>query len=203
MASLIRGPSIGVFVPTIQGIKYGFLTNNEKFKKYGDDLFGQTEFEAQQGVVFGCNTPKPRRASKKFKDGRVSSFIDFNKAASLKKAKWRVTVNEKSPKIRTAGEFITVCVETPFVFKYAWNLRKGNLNIFKDFGVKKAEPNDILVFGTTLKPPRATQETTFGTITTFIAPNAADMKKASDKGFSVTGLDKRWTNNGIPIIPII
>jgi hypothetical protein len=201
MASLIRGPSIGVFVPTMQGIKYGFLTNNAKFKKYGDDLFGQTEFENQAGVVFGCNKPKPRRASKKFKDGRVSSFIDFNKAASLKKAQWRVTVNEKDIKIRTAGTFITVCVDTPFNFKYAWNLRAANLNIFKDFGVKKPAANDVLVFGTNLKPPIATQETTFGTISTFIAPNAADMKKATDKGFTVTGLDKKWRQDGNGILP--
>lgn len=192
MASLIRGPSIGVVVPTMAGIQYGFLTNNAKFVKYGNTEFGQNEFVAQTGVVFGCNRPKPRRASKKFKDGRVSSFIDFNKAATLKKAQWRVTVNEKGSKIRTSGTFITVCVDTPFNYKYAWLLRAGNLNIFKDFGVKKPAANDVLVFGTNLKPPIATKETTFGTISTFIAPNAADIKKATDKKFNVTALDKRW-----------
>lgn len=190
--SLIRGPSIAVFVPTIQGLKYGFPTNNVKFTEYGDPLFGQIAFEAQAGVIFGANSPKPRRASKKFAGGRVSSFIDFNKAATLKAAKWRVTLSEKRGKIKTSGTKITVCVNTPFAYKYAWYLRATQFDTFSPFGVEQPQPNDVLVFGSKLKPPKATRETTEGTISTFIAPNSTATNAAAAAGFTVEGINELW-----------
>jgi hypothetical protein len=187
-----RGEQVLVYVPvTVNNYKYGFKTNDKKFKGVGAAL-GQKTALGVVGVFYGANSPKPGTARKVDKTGTISSYFDQNKAKELQKEGWILLSSGSSQGIRTSGLAVTVAVDTPFGYKYAWNITKAEVPLFSPFGVEVPTDADKLVFGSYPKPPRATKRTSTGSTSSFIAPDLAVMNQANLAGFSVTAADPDW-----------
>jgi hypothetical protein len=186
-----RGEQVLVYVPvTVNNYKYGFKTNEKKFNAIGATL-GQKLADVP-GIFFGANSPKPGIARKKEKNGSISSFFDIKKEKTLKKEGWLLSATGTTKGIRTSGLAITVCVDTPWGYKYAWNITKAELPLFQPYGVEVPTDSDKLVWGSFPKPPRATKREAKGTSSSFIKPSQATATLANNANFSVTSIDPRW-----------
>lgn len=165
-------------------INYGF---NSGLKDTDRAAFGQTviDFAAPPAkLVFGANSPKPYRASKRETTGYTASFCSHDKVATLRTAGYSIT-NFKS---RTATK--TVLSKTYVVdiggIAYAWiapNFPSGLTDEdLTALGVQLATASDEdLVFGASMpKPARYSKEITGGAgegtnrVTVFIDPTKED-----------------------------
>lgn len=142
-------------------IAYGFLTNASAGDRTTLGHNPVTGVVAK--LVFGCNKPKPGRASK----GGTNSFYDISKATALRTAKWRLT----SPKVSqpsSSGRSKSVYVTIDGV-KYGWKVPsttyaalaadRAALGIIDATSTMK----DVAFGCRQPKPPRARREVTTGT----------------------------------------
>ncbi|BFM38904.1 hypothetical protein [Synechocystis sp. LKSZ1] len=186
-----RGERVKVYV-TLNDKKYGFLTQQEGHNTHKAAL-GHTAYAGAAGVFFGCNSPKPPRATYDGSENTFSSFCSTNKVSALKKtAGW--TVNDKTGRrgVKTSGRTRTVYVDMPGGWKYAWNLPTSELDIIGTLGIVQASGADAadLVWGVQdPKPPRASRKTAAGTQSTFAKPQASVLDAAAAAGFTISGVD--------------
>ena len=191
---ILTGPKDKVYVP-IGTIKYGYYMDSNSFNSFGATLGILTAAGATQ-VFFGCNSPKPPRASKK--DGGVtqSSYYDIAKAKQLAAAGWKLSSAPRRKAVKVSGAAITVCVDTPYGAKYAWNIPAGRETATLELGATKPAANDTnLVWGAEPKPPRATKKNASGiSFSTFCPPTQTAIDAAVALGYNVEGLDGDWLN---------
>lgn len=185
-----RGRQTNVYVP-FGVLKYGYKMNQKRFASIGKTL-GILDADGVGGVFFGGNSPKPPKATKDEPTGIISSFFDTAKSRALEKAGWTINAGGNKRGIRTSGRAITVCVDTPFGYKYAWNTTAAEVAETLALGATQPSASDNLVWGSFPKPPRAKIRTNAGTFSTFIPPNQASLDAAVGKGYTVTGLDPEW-----------
>ena len=141
------------------GIRYGFLTNIDA----GDgSALGHADAanRDQQGLVFGANSPKPARATRKRAAGTTSSFIDWNSVAAARQSGWSVGKGSlrrggQTPKTR-------VVAVTFQGITYAWNMPLDTYNNIgagdrQTLGIRDTQTGDTdLGFGAdSPKPPKA------------------------------------------------
>lgn len=187
-----RGEQVKVFVPiTSNNYKYGFKTNKIKFNAIGAEL-GQKSVVGETGVFYGCNKPKPGVARKTDATGSRSGFYAPKKAKALKDAGWDLSSTGSLPSIRTSGLSVTVAVDTPWGYHYAWNITAAEFDVFAPVGVFKPTDADKLIFGSYPKPPRASIKQGGGRTSSFIPPIQASIDAARAAGFSVTSPDNDW-----------
>lgn len=139
-------------------IRYGFLTNIDAAD--GATLGHQDANAAVAGLVFGANSPKPARASRKRATGTTSSFIDWNSIPAARAAGW----STGKASIRRGGTTAKsrVVAVTFNGITYAWNMPLDTYNNIgaadrQTLGVRDTDTNDTdLVFGAdSPKPPKA------------------------------------------------
>lgn len=171
-----------VFVEPFQGtpVKYGFPSNV--------DAAVATACGHQQitgdvvGLVFGANSPKPGRASRKNAAGESqSSFYDFAVYFQLIEDGWSVSLPKRKRGGTTArGRSVYVTVNG---IKYAWNMTNRQAQRIGDLaglGIEQATNNDTdLVFGASQPKPPSARKVEVGeggtdVISTFVDPTRAD-----------------------------
>lgn len=192
----LRGAQEKVFVPIRGGslaLKYGFKMNKAQFASIGA-ILGIDVALGEAGVFFGANSPKPPRARLKTATATQSGFYDFVKADTLAKAGWELTSSPGKTAIRTDGKAVTVAVETPRGYMYAWNIAKADKALAISLGAEVPTDPDLLVWGSFPKPPRAVKRDASGSQGTFCPPTAAAVAAATAAGFSVQGVDGDWLN---------
>ncbi|MBD2571349.1 hypothetical protein [Anabaena lutea] len=191
-----RGEKVPVFV-VFSGLNYGFQGTERILKKYGG-LLGQKLSGATPGVFYGCNSPKPPRATiaetegkeNTFTGSRVSSFCSADKVDSLKKANWVITKAGTIRGIKQAGVTRTVHVEMPGGYNYTWNLNKEELTHVQLLGIELTTGStDNRVWGSSPKPPRASIIIQGQRTSTFIKPQGSVIDKAIAAGWSISGVD--------------
>ena len=192
-----RGNRLLVYVDMDNGLKYGFQTQQSIHLAY-KEILGQTTYGGAQGVFFGANSPKPRRASKEFATGRVSSFCS-SKAATvggLRADGWQLSGEKRNRGVKLSGKTRTVFIDMPGGYKYAWNLTRAEVSeATSELGVKLAtgSEND-LIWGSTPKPPRAQKQTAEGSVSTFSDPSEAAGIAAAEAGWTVGSFNPNDTS---------
>lgn len=184
-----RGEKTEVYVD-FSGLKYGFQTHKSFHEQYKSEL-GQTAFKGAVGVFFGCNSPKPNRATKELENGsKASSFCSTDKIDSLRQAEWVITASGSNIRgIKTSGATRSVYVPMPGKYNYAWNLTASETEHMGILGIQQASgTTENLVWGSTPKPPRASKRTGGSTVSTFIQPRQAIIEAAISAGWSVSGV---------------
>ena len=185
-----RGNKVQAYVTFKSVLKYGFQINESFHETYKSEL-GQTQFAGAVGVFFGCNSPKPNRASKLSATGTASSFCSSASEKSLQKAGW--TINSRGSNIRgikTAGLSRTVYIPMPGGYNYAWNLTAAEISVIEELGIQEAEADTAnLIWGSTPKPPRASKKEASGSVSTFIQPKQSIITGAVEKGWSIKGIN--------------
>jgi hypothetical protein len=163
-----------VSVTPFQGstLRYGFMTNIDAAQS--TQLGHQAVTGTVQGIVFGANSPKPARASRRFATGVVSSFINAGTIATARGQGWRVGKG----RLRRGGSTLKASrVYVTFqTIRYAWELpndvaaKIGNLG---QLGIQSSTAADTnLVFGAQRpKPPRATRVVGEDRVSTFFDPS--------------------------------
>jgi hypothetical protein len=193
-----RGNKVEIYVPIDGGLKYGWVGSEKVLKTYGLVL-GQAPATGVPGVFYGANSPKPntaRRSEESTTGGqaqnngsRVSSFCAKNKINELKKAGWKIIPTSTIRGIKTSGVTVTVYVEMPGGYNYAWNYDSTEQEYLPILGITKASAStENLVWGSFPKPPRASKEIGGSQTSTFIEPKANTVEKAVAAGWSVTGV---------------
>lgn len=108
-------------------ILYGFLTNCKAATSTACGHIAVDPANLPQNIVFGCNAPKPGRASRLNADEYDGSFYDWNNYAALKADGWRLS----KPFVRlpkTTSRSLTVYASTNSTgtangpIKYAWTM---------------------------------------------------------------------------------
>lgn len=186
------GPKQKVFVP-VYGMKYGFLMDKNSFGSFGGQL-GIKDAAAEGSVFYGANSPKPPRAVKLENGVSQSGFYDIAKAKTLANAGWKLSSAGRLKSIKTSGAAITVCVDTPYGKKYAWNIPSNRKNIATELGAEVPTDPTTLVWGAYPKPPRAVKKDNGITIGTFCPPDQTSVDAASALGYTVEGIDGDWFN---------
>jgi len=140
-------------------IRYGFLTNIDS----GDSqILGHQDAAAagQGGIVYGANSPKPARASRRRATGTTSSFIDWNSITSARQQGWTTgKANIRRGGSTARGRVVAVTFQN---LTYAWNMPLDTYNNIgagdrQTLGIRDTDENDTnLVFGAQYpKPPKA------------------------------------------------
>lgn len=184
-----RGAQVKVFVP-LEKFKYGWRCNQVKHTAIGA-AFGMSLAADETGVTYGANSPKPPIATSK----TVSSFCDPDKTDDLKKAGYIVNAGGRKRGVRLVGKAITVFVDTPIGYKYAWNMFAADVPEAIKAGVQAAAAGEKdLVWGSFPKPPRAfiSLGDGKGNFSTFVPPTSAGVTAAAAAGFTVEGIDPDW-----------
>jgi hypothetical protein len=164
-----------VHVQPIQGlqIRYGFATNIDQAQS---TQLGHTALTgaAPNGYVFGANSPKPARASRRFATGTVTSYISSTVIQQARTQGWAVG----KAKLRRASNTAKsqTCLVTFRGIKYAWQMPKETaqkIGSLQALGIRLATAADTdLVFGANSpKPPRATRRVGEDQISTFYDPS--------------------------------
>lgn len=191
----LRGPQEKVFVPIIRGatFNYGYKMNKAQFNSIGSTL-GIKIALGEPGVFYGADSPRPGRARLKTATGSQSSFYDQRKADSLAKAGWQLESAPRTRAIRNYGNSITVAVDTPRGYMYAWNITKADKDIALSLGAELPTNANLLVWGSFPKPPKATKRDATGSKSTFCPPTQQAIEAAIQAGWAVEGLDGDWQN---------
>lgn len=186
-----RGKRDPVYVQ-LRNFKYGWLMNSRTFGQVGSQFQIKSAGD-RIGVTFGANSPKPPVCTIVKATGNTSSFCDPRKVKALKEAGHLVQVFRRERGIKTSGKSITVYVDTPLGYKYAWNMHAPDVPEATKAGVKAATPGDRdLVWGSFPKPPRAFKRTEAGSFSTFCPPTEAAVTQAVANGFTVEGIRIQW-----------
>ncbi|ACC80346.1 hypothetical protein [Nostoc punctiforme] len=185
-----RGNKVQAYVIFKGSLKYGFQINEGFHETYKSEL-GQTTFAGAVGVFFGCNSPKPNRASKLIATGNISSFCSSASEKNLQKAGWTITSKGSNIRgIKTAGLTRTVYVPMPGGYNYAWNITAAEISHAEELGILEAAGDTAnLIWGSTPKPPRASKKDASGTVSTFIQPKQSIITGAVEKGWSIRGIN--------------
>jgi hypothetical protein len=196
-----RGTRVKVHVK-LGSLQYGFLTQEAGHEQH-KAILGQTAYTNAAGVFFGANSPKPPRAtfngsavssSPEAASSSFSSFCGTDKVKDIKKtAGWTVQEKTRRRGILNSAKSVTVYVEMPGGWKYAWNITKSDLDLRTDLGFVQAGAQDAaeLIWGVdSPKPPRAVRKNANGQIeSSFIKPQASVIDAAAAKGWTVSGID--------------
>lgn len=185
----LRGNQVRVFVIIGNALKYGYKTNEKRFKAVGGEL-GQSLAAAETGVFYGADSPKPNTATKLQKTGRISGFFSDSKRATLIRSGWLVNSSGRIRGIKTSGLSRTVCVNTNNGYKYTWNTQEPEVAL--ELGAEIPTSTDNLVWGSFPKPPRATKRTPEGSQSTFCPPTQTAVENATAQGWTVEGIDGEW-----------
>ena len=183
-----RGPRRIVFINFL-GLNYGFATPLEATR---GNVLGHTEYTgAEAAVVFGVNSPKPNRAYLDTGSRTFSSFVAPDKEDEARKAKWRIVRNGRRRGAGRTMKTVTVALEMPGVqWRYAWRMDTADFTTHgKVLGLEEASGANTLVFGGSLKPPRATKTENGQTTSSFIAPKASVIEAAVKAGWAVSGIN--------------
>lgn len=173
-----RGSKRKVYVTPYQGtnLRYGFATNIDAAQSA---QLGHTELNGPNpaGYIFGANSPKPARASRRFATGIISSFIDVGSIVAARAAGWSVGRGKRrGASSTTRSKTVYVTIDG---VKYAWQLpaaTEASIGGLATLGIQVAtNTDDDLVFGaSTPKPDRAKKTVINGAevdiITTFFDP---------------------------------
>jgi hypothetical protein len=193
-----RGEKVEIYVPINGGVKYGWVGSERVLKTHGTVL-GQSAAIGEAGVFYGANSPKPntaRLSESTVSGGKVqssgsvvSSFCATSKINELKRAGWKIIPSSSIRGVKQAGVTITVAVEMPFGYRYAWNYDSTEQEYLDDLGIEKVTQNgNDLIWGSFPKPPRASKIINGSQTSTFIKPSAATIERAVERGWSVTGV---------------
>jgi hypothetical protein len=167
--------------------------NKAQFSSIGGVL-GIKDALPEPGVFYGANSPKPPRATLRTATATQSSFYDVAKADTLAKAGWLLTRAGKTRGIKTAGKMVTVAVDTPRGYLYAWNITVGDKDMAIELGAEVPSNANLLVWGSFPKPPRASKIVGSGRASTFCPPSPTAIENAVTEGYTVEGLDGDWFN---------
>ncbi|MGG6293798.1 hypothetical protein ACQ4M4_05180 [Leptolyngbya sp. AN02str] len=169
-----------VFVTPYTGaaVKYGFLTNVVAAVSTACGHTAVDEANPPAGLVFGANSPKPGRATRRRADGNDSSYYSIGSASALRTAGYSLT----RPRIRrgTAGNNSFPVYVTLGGIKYAWRMPVHTyLSLGADranLGIQdaSASDNDLVWGARTPKPPRGYKVEADKVISTFIDPQKLD-----------------------------
>ena len=167
-----------VFVEPFQGtpVKYGFASNVDA--NVATACGHQAIADDTAGLVFGANSPKPGRASRKRATGQSEgSFYDWAVYAALLADGWSASLPKRRRGGASArGQSVYVTING---IKYAWNMtnrqatRIGGLDAL---GISVATANDTdLVFGANSPKPPVARKVEVGqdgtdVISTFVDP---------------------------------
>lgn len=168
-------PSTNVYVSMAVGgatYKYGFRCRLDS-SHYSDlGITALNTVDSPIGVVFGCNSPKPFRASLKSSTGTESSFISTASIATAKAAGWKVQSSSTRGN-RLVGKAASYFVTIDGI-KYGFYLTKmpgGELPSLTATGVTAATADDVLFYGCSFpKPPKGRLDARGKNFSTFIAP---------------------------------
>ena len=190
-----RGPRQKCYVP-LEVFKYGWLINKTKLSAIAGD-FGITRvISTSWGITYGANSPKPPTATIVQSTGNISSFYNPSKGKTLGDKGYLLKNFNRKKGVRLSGKAVTVYVETPLGYKYAWNMASGDVDEAAEAGVKKASAGETnLVWGSFPKPPRAYKRTEAGGFSTFCPPTPEGVEAAVTAGFTVEGIDPDWSKN--------
>lgn len=171
-------------------LKYGFQCHESFHNQYKGPL-GQTQFAGATGVFFGCNAPKPNRASKEETTGTVSSFCSTSNINDLEKAGWTIRNTTRYRGVKSSGKTRTVYVPMPGGYNYAWNITSSEADLAGELGFQLAAGStQDLIWGSSPKPPRASKKNGENrTVSTFIQPKLSVIEAAIGKGWSVSGVN--------------
>ena len=179
--------------------KYGYRMPRTTLTALKADC-GITEYGGAAGVFFGCNTPKPWRATKYAANGTTnSSFASDAKLAALRKDD---NYNLQSPQISlvsptTNPNYKTVYIEVPAgggnTIKYAWGMKKSLFDAAAaELGIQAVTANDVSVLVTGINSPRlprASKRVAGRMRETFITAKKSVIDKAVAAGWSVKLFD--------------
>lgn len=182
-----------VYVTPYQGsnLKYGFATNIDAAQS---TQLGQTTLTGANpaGFIFGANSPKPARASRRFATGIVSSFIDVGSIVTARAAGWSVGKGKRrgaSNSARSKTVYVTIGG-----IKYAWQLpadTEASIGGLAALGIQVAtNANTDLVFGATTPKPDRAQKTVVSGANTNIISTFFDPSITLPAGWSVIASDK-------------
>jgi hypothetical protein len=185
-----RGESIPVYVIISTALKYGFQMNKALHETH-KEVLGQTTYAGAAGVFFGANSPKPNRATKQSPAGNFSSFCSSSKIKDLRATDWVVTAGKSGVRgIKTSGQTRTVYVPMPGGYNYVWNMTAAEIDHAEELGFTVADaPIDNAVWGSSPKPPRASKRLNGSQVTTFMKPQQSAIATATEKGWSVRGVN--------------
>jgi hypothetical protein len=188
VSSRNRGKKDPVFVSITGDLKYGFQRGANAASQGG--ALGHTAYTGQTGVFFGANSPKPNRATLHSATKSVSSFIDPGKEGSARQAGWIITRNSKRRGAGQSAKTVSVYVDMPGGYRYAWRMTKADFNAVKtELGLTQATGSEgDLVWGSSPKPPRATKVENGSATSSFIAPKGSVIDAASAKNWSISGV---------------
>lgn len=183
MAERVR---VSVTPSTRSNFKYGFLSGADA----GDrTALGQDPVTGAlaAGVVFGANSPKPAVMRKIKADGRsTSSYVDAGSRTTAAAAGWKLVRPAKAR--RGSGGRFTNLVYVRFKVgagatgvnvQYAWRMPTTTYTAVgadrTPLGIKDVSATEDvfdLVYGSSIKPPKASKRTATGIISTFVDPDA-------------------------------
>lgn len=182
-----------VYVTPYQGsnLNYGFATNIDAAQS---SQLGHTDLTGANpaGYIFGANSPKPARASRRFASGVVSSFIDVGSIVAARAAGWSVGKGKRrgaSSTAKTKTVFVTI-----LGFKYAWQLpaeTEASIGGLAALGIQVATNADTdLVFGANSPKPDRAQKTVVNGSDVNVISTFFDPSITLPTGWSVIASDK-------------
>lgn len=179
-------PSASVYVSMAVGAasyKYGFRCrlDSSHYEALGITLLNT--LDSPVGIVFGCNSPKPFRATKKSTTGTESSFISTANITTAKAAGWKVQSSRVRGN-RLAGKAVSYYVTINGI-KYGYYLTKmpGDTPFpsLTATGATAAGADDALFYGCSFpKPPKGRLDVSGKGFSTFIAPTKIEDAAAAD-----------------------
>jgi len=200
-------PRRAVYVTPRAGspILYGFKTN---CKATTSTACGHTDVDfaaLPAALVFGANSPKPGRATKRTATEYESSFYTVANKAALKADKWQLS--RSFYRVPTVGErSVTVSVATngsgtaTGAIQYAWQMQRHLYDLIEAeltaLGIDlPASGAQDLTFGADLRLPRASKvivdagDGSSKTVSTIVAPAKFDSLPA---GWTPAGGSRRY-----------
>ena len=190
------------------GFKYGFRTNVKAATGTSCGHADVNFASLPADLVFGCNTPKPGRASRLNGDEYEGSFFDYTKYAALKAEGWRTSKPfTRIPKITTRS--VTVFVSTNSTasatgtIKYGWAMQISLYTKIEAeldaLGIELATAGaQNIIFGAQEpKPPRVSKVVVgdggVDNLSTFCAPAKLDSLPA---GWATAGSSRQYVSIG-------
>ena len=170
---------VGVKMSALSGVTYGFRTNiaSASSTKLGHIAI-LNGGDYIRGVLLGVNSPKPPRAKKFFGTGtkaNESSFIDKDAIDAARADGWTITPATRAKRRKSSAFSKAVYVDYKVAdptdakatdgvtVKYAWNM---NINTYNRIGADRAalgitdvSGDDVVVVGSSFKPPRVSKTT--------------------------------------------
>jgi hypothetical protein len=174
------------------GVKfnYGWLAPERIVSSAGAVLGIKPASAATDPILYGVNSPKPRKARKTQADGTtISTFVDDEAIDKAVKAGWKVTKSYTKRGLgsskRTKSVMVPFTVAGANVF-YAWRMNSQDFAAYgSKLGIVNADSTGkILIWGSTQKPARASKELPDGSIITAFC-DIAKADSLEEDGWSI------------------